>query len=286
MPARSSWYAFTLAYVDAKWAHASPGHRRCIAEALTDSTEVLLTSEKGKPHREDLRAALRLWAYSDRLTLKGQEPPAELIPALRWLEHNTVPMSEFLPDGNGTATARTVLDRLAIKQDGKAAAATTVIRKRMTLNNALEYACENKILPANPLKFVKWIRPRTVQELDMCVVVNTDQAERLLDAVNAQGKRAMRMVAFFAVMYYAALRPEEATDLRKDNIISLPDEGWGKMLLTNAQPRNGSRWTDSGKPRERRPLKHRAEVPIHPDLVKIQCREVKDPGPVSRLLIT
>jgi integrase len=82
------------------------------------------------------------------------------------------------------------------------------------------------------------------------------------------------MVSFFALMYYAALRPEEATDLRKDNIISLPDEGWGEMVLTNAQPRTGSRWTDSGKPRERRPLKHRAEgetrpVPMHPDLVKI-----------------
>src|SRR4051812_33544372 len=38
-----TWYEFSLAYVDTKWPYASPGHRRCIAEALTDSTEVLLT---------------------------------------------------------------------------------------------------------------------------------------------------------------------------------------------------------------------------------------------------
>lgn len=31
------------------------------------------------------------------------------------------------------------------------------------------------------------------------------------------------------------------------------------MLLTNASPCNGARWTNNGKPRERRPLKHRAE---------------------------
>jgi hypothetical protein len=88
--------------------------------------------------------ALRLWAYSDRLTKKDQQPPAEPLPALRWLERNTVAMSEFLPDGNGMATARAVLDRLSVKKDGKAASASTVIRKRMTLNNALEYACEKR----------------------------------------------------------------------------------------------------------------------------------------------
>ena len=36
------------------------------------------------------------------------------------------------------------------------------------------------------------------------------------------------MVAFFGCMYYAALRPEEAADLRQDNLVSLPGQGWGK----------------------------------------------------------
>ena len=44
------------------------------------------------------------------------------------------------------------------------------------------------------------------------------------------------------------------------------------MRLTLSEPRSGTRWTDSGKSRERRELKHRAAgevrlVPNHPELV-------------------
>ncbi len=80
------------------------------------------------------------------------------------------------------------------------------------------------------------------------------------------------MVAFYGCMYYAALRPEEAVDLRRDNLIDLPDDGWGEMLLTHSEPRSGTSWTDTGLARQRRELKHRAPgetrtVPIHPELV-------------------
>lgn len=37
-----SWYALTLDYTAVKWKYASPNHRRSIAEALTDATEVLI----------------------------------------------------------------------------------------------------------------------------------------------------------------------------------------------------------------------------------------------------
>jgi integrase len=75
-------------------------------------------------------------------------------------------------------------------------------------------------------------------------------------------------------MYYAALRPEEAIDLRHRNLISLPDRGWGEMRLTHSEPRSGTRWTNNGKSRERRELKHRAAgevrvVPIHPEFVAL-----------------
>jgi len=47
-------------------------------------------------------------------------------------------------------------------------------------------------------------------------------------------------VAFFGCMYYAAMRPEEVTDLRDINLVSMPGTGWGEFLLTNSQPRSGS----------------------------------------------
>jgi integrase len=137
-------------------------------------------------------------------------------------------------------------------------------------------ALERRLLTGNPLKSVTWSRPRKLKTVDPRCVINSGQARRFLDAVADNGPRGKRLKAFFGCMYYAALRPEEVSDLRKPNITSLPeqDEEWGEFLLTKSQHRNGSNWTDDGSVRQRRELKHRAEketrpVPIHPELVKL-----------------
>ena len=121
-------------------------------------------------------------------------------------------------------------------------------------------------------------------------MVNSDQARPLLAAVGQQGQRGERMVAFFGCLYYAALRPEEAVDLRRDNLASLPDQGWGELILTNSEPRSGTWWTDSGSARQRRELKHRPRgetrpVPIHPELVALLTQHLKryPSGPDGRI---
>ena len=120
-------------------------------------------------------------------------------------------------------------------------------------------------------------------------VVNPRQARALLDAVRAQQPSGPRLVAFFAVMYYAGLRPEEAINLSTDNVLLPPrawdaewhqwqdppdGQNWGELHLRSATPDAGSEWTDDGSPRERRQLKHRAEgdtriVPSHPELTRL-----------------
>jgi site-specific recombinase XerC len=82
------------------------------------------------------------------------------------------------------------------------------------LNKLMQYTVEVGTLPANPLKAVKWTRPRTLETVDPHTVVDSDQVRRLLAAVGQQGERRERMVASFGCMYYAALRPEEAVELR------------------------------------------------------------------------
>jgi integrase len=121
-------------------------------------------------------------------------------------------------------------------------------------------------------------------------VVLVAAAQLGLAATGQQGELGQRMVAFFACLYYAALRPEEAVDLRVTNLVSLPAQGWGEMILTNADPRTGSHWTDDGQPRQRRELKHRAlgdvrTVPVHPDLavMLIAHRDSYPPGPGGRV---
>jgi integrase len=284
-----TWYALTLDYAAAKWPYVAPNHRKSIAEALTDGTEATFVSHESPYRAEDIRRALRSWAYSDRLR-GATEPPADLAAVVRWLQTATIPVAELTRPGTGTARCRALLDRISRKQDGTAAAANTANRKRAVLNNLMQYAIEIGVVPANPLKAVKWTGPRTLKTVDPRTVVNADQARRLLAAVGRQDQRGERMVAFFGCIYYAALRPEEVIDLRLDNLASLPGHGWGELILTNSEPRSGTSWTDSGSARQRRELKHRPPgetrvVPIHPELAALVSQHLKKypPGPDGRI---
>lgn len=129
---------------------------------------------------------------------------------------NTLPTSRL----NDTAKLREVLDEISLKLDGTQAAAKTVGRKRAVIHNALEYADELKLVTANRLSEVKWKAPKTVRAIDKRVVVNPRQGRKLLAAVEAQKvdtaprrSSGPMLKAFFAGMYYAALRPEEAAML-------------------------------------------------------------------------
>ncbi len=288
-----SWYEFACAYVTAKWPYASPNHRRGIAETLTDVTEVLIRADAQAPPQEDgLRRALRDWAFSARARGDG-EPPHDLAPMVRWLAESSISLGDLVERGSNSASiVRAMLDRVSRKQDGTLAAPNTANRKRMVLNNVMEYACEIGALPTNPLKRVKWVKPRTAKAVDPRVVLNSGQARKLLAAVGEQGEIGQRLVAFFACMYYAALRPGEVMDLRRDALAALPPNGWGTMLLTNSSPRAGRKFTNAGMSRERRELKHRAAndtrfVPLHPELAAIlRCHLAQfGTGPDGRLFV-
>jgi hypothetical protein len=92
----------------------------------------------------------------------------------------------------------------------------------------------------------------------------------------------MRLMAFFACMYYAAMRPAEVIGLRNQDCW-LPSTGWGRITLAKSRPEVNRKWTDSGDAHEERGLKHRANddvrpVPIPPILVKILREHIKEHG--------
>lgn len=216
---------------------------------------MLIRSELPYPI-EDIRRALRTWAFSDRLR-GATDPPDDQAAVVHWLKTATVPVSELAQSGAGAACCRALLERISRKQDGTAAAANTPNRKRAVLNNLTQYAVETGALPVNPPKTIKWTRPRALKNIDPRTVVNSDQARRLLTAVGQQGERGERMVAFFGCMYYAALRPEEIVELRPREPRQPPGERLGRI-----------------DPDRRRELKHRPRgetwpVPIHPELVAL-----------------
>jgi len=111
--------------------------------------------------------------------------------------------------------------------NGKAAAPTTVRRRRAVFNNALQYAVELEELAANNLSRVGWRAPKVSEVVDRRVVINPDQARELLTAVTYVGRldRGRDVRGFFACLYFAGLRPAEALGLREQDC-RLPRTGW------------------------------------------------------------
>lgn len=173
---------------------------------------------------------------------------------------------------------RGVLDALAVRLDGRPAAATTIYRKRAVFYNALGLAVERRLLPTNPIDQVQWSAPEVAQAVDRRVVAGPGQVRALLDAVREAGRRGDHLVAFFGCLYFAGMRPGEAVALRADQCV-LPTEGWGRVELTRSEPQAGGAWTDDGEPRESLELKRRSvaeirPVPIPPELVDLLRRHL------------
>jgi integrase len=278
-----TWLDHAMDYVSIKWPGASPRHRRGIAEALTDITVALLPEEEAPVGAKELRRALYRYAFN--VPAPTQPVPEELASSMTWLQRG----SPALADLDDAVVLRGLLNRLALRQDGKPAAASTVTRKRATLHSVLQYAVELEVFPANPLKRVRWKAPVPTDVVDRRVVVNPAQARALLDAVWEQDPA---LAAFFACLYYAGLRPAEARNLRVDDC-TLPDSGWGRMLLTSSHQTSGRAWTDGATSGEDRGLKHRGRqdirlVPAHPELVRALRRHIDtfQLGRDGRLFVT
>ncbi|GAA4225420.1 integrase [Streptosporangium album] len=269
---------FVTAFIEMKWPHAAAKTRDGMSDALATVLPSLTIDRPGRPDAETLRTALR----KHLLLPEGKRPatPPEMAQAVRWLQSASLDLAAL----NDAKTVRLALDALALRLDGKAAAPNTIARKRAVLHAVLEYAVELEELDANPLHKVKWKPPKTTETVDPRVAVNPRQAQELLTMVTYVGGRGrgQRLMALFACMYYAALRPAEALGLRLQDC-HLPAGGWGRLTIDVSRPEVNTRWTDSGDAHEERGLKHRGRddvrpVPIPPELVKILRQHIDEYG--------
>ena len=195
--------------------------------------------------------------------------------ALAWLERASLPVSQL----SDPEVIRAALNGLCARLDGSPAAANTISRKRAAFHGALGYAVELGLLPANPLGLVHWHAPRAATAVNPATVASPAQVRAILDQA---ARIRPELAAFFGCLYYAALRPEEAVALRRDDLI-LPAHGRGTIILTAACPRTGTAWTSTGTPHEPRGLKHRADgairvVPIPPVMARMLRHHLRQFG--------
>ncbi|MFC9395007.1 tyrosine-type recombinase/integrase [Streptomyces sp. NPDC057027] len=265
-----TWYDFALQYVDMKWPRISANNRISTAKALTKATLALLRTEPVQYEGVDVRKALREYAFNKN---RRDEAPPESRAILAWIRRNSLPMSAWEDSKHVDA----VLQALDTMLDGTPAAASSAKRYRRILNVVLNYAVRQNVLQANPMPKGKGenTAPRTSGAVDKRSLLNPHQVAALLTWIAARPRTGHRLMAFFATLYYAGLRPEEAVALRVEDAV-LSATGWGELRVHTAKPEVGSHWTDDGEVHETRDLKGRASgdtrtVPVHPALVATLC---------------
>ncbi len=277
-----SWLQFSKDYVAARWDEIAPKTRESIADSLATVTQVMVENRSDRPAPRDLRRAL-LWAV---LPANAEaEPPKDIHDSLAWLDKHSQPLKAF----SDPQVVRKAVHQLARTLDDKPAAGDTYRRRRRGFNAALEFAVETGKLDENPLKRVKTKKVAVDDQVDPRVVVTHAQARELLTAMSYVGSwhraRGRRLVGFFAVMYYAGLRPAEAVALKATDC-ELPDKGWGRLILAESMPVATKRFTDSGERHDKRGLKQRDPnavriVPIPPRLVAYLRAHIDEFGVAS-----
>jgi integrase len=273
--ATTTWYAFAVGLADAKWKRSAAHSRKNRAEALMTATVALLRKQPDRFTPLQVRTALRRWAFN---TERRDEAPRDVTAILRWVERT----SHTLDALSDPQVARLVTDAIAANLDGTPAAASTLRRRRSILYNAGQYGVETGVFDANPFDWSDKGTSRSARAIDKRCLINPGQASALLAHIKAGKWGGTRLHAFFATLYYAGLRPEEAAALTVRDV-SLPQRGWGEILVHTARPEAGSLWTGNGTPYETRHLKARAKsdtrpVPAHPTLVAILRDYIANPG--------
>ncbi|MFD4998489.1 tyrosine-type recombinase/integrase [Streptomyces buecherae] len=280
------WFEFCREYVAGRGPASAAKSREGMADSLAAVALAMVQRGDGVPPDEELRLALR-WGVVP--ANREAEVPVALKAAYDWLSTSDRPVTDLLKP----EVFRDVQYRLSFRLNGKPAAGDTYRRRRRALNTALEHAVDAGLLATNPLQRVRGKRLGVNDRVDPRVLVNAVQGRQLLTAVSYVGswhrKRGRRLVAFYAVMYYAALRPAEAVGLRLADcdLPAPPEDGtapsWGVLTLQETRPVAGKQWTDSGERHDRRGLKAREvtedrPVPIPPVLVAILRKHISEHG--------
>ena len=178
--------------------------------------------------------------------------------ALAWLERASLPVSAL----NDGAVVSDMLDAIATRLDGGAAAPDYFARRRRVMHRVLAYAVRKKRLNKNPLSKGNlpegWTTPEKPEEaIDPRAVGSPELIADMLTVTSYVGRRqGPRFVAFFGCMFYAMMRPAEVTSLTEDGC-HLPEHGWGRLIFADSSPAAGREFTDNGQVHKDRGLKGR-----------------------------
>src|SRR4051794_19893109 len=253
------------AYVDWLWSSgAPPNTRRGVVASLAATVPLFVRQLDHAPDAGKLQRLLSTRALPP--PCRKEPLTAEDSAALSWLSRASRPLTDLADD----LVASELLTALGKSSTGRTVTSSTWDKRRAVLHRTVEFARSSGWIDVNPLTGRRLVAHHSGPvAVDPRVVVNPVQARQLLAAVTYVGgrrrrdrERGARLHAFFACLYYAALRPGEAQGLRRQDCV-LPGEGWGTLLLAQSRPEAGARfYADDGARNHERPLKRRSREEV------------------------
>lgn len=238
-----------------QWPEWQPRTRSSSVEALARFTWLAVKPKADVP--DDLRRYL-----TDTLV-----PDAVHVPEMeRWLDRNCLSLAEL--DREAVAE---IARRLSLKLDDRPLAATTANRYRTNAHACVLAAVEAGAIPTDP-----WPRrsrsrarrkvARTKATVDVRSLPDPPAMATAIAAMENLQPGSRVYQAMTAVAYYAGLRPSEVVMLRVKSL-TLPEEGWGRIDVTEAD----ISFDEPGEPKT-----GPRRVPIPPVLVDFLRRWVED----------
>lgn len=241
-----------------QWIEWQPRTRASAADALARFT-VLAVKPRSKPP-QGLRRYL-----TDALT---PDPSLARNDALeRWVDRHCLTLDEL-----DRETVGAIARKLGLKVDGKSPlAANTAKRYRTNVHACVLAAVEAGALSEDP--WPKRSRSRASRKaarvrrsVDVRALPGPEQMVEALAAIRSHQPASQTYQVMTSVVYYAGLRPSEVIMLRVGSL-TLPEEGWGRIDVTEAD-------IDFDEPGE--PKTGPRSVPIPPILVEMLTGWIDD----------
>lgn len=285
-------------YIDTKWEEASGHHRRNLAEVLMWAAIALLPSAHSQHQAVAARRALRTRQFNP---VRRDGASTEDQRWMAWAQKHS-PSVEYLAD---LANVRNVLADMQRQFNGKPRSANCKRRARSALNGFLEYAAEQQYVSTNQVASIRRGKKSSSGAIDRRRCANGEQKDALIENVRGL-TNGWRYAPYFGLQAYGGLRPEEAIDVRAEDL-ELPGgirgakldeltpaqmECWSRLHVHETASVVGSMWTDSGEVRDDRGLKmrERGEVRVidcEPKLTKLLIKHQLHPnwvpGPQGQL---
>jgi len=273
-----TWLSWSREWLGLKWPGWSGNSRRSGVESLVAIAPHMVAAQAAEPP-PGLGDWLRQVGYAHGVAIEETSVEA------KWVARWSAPLSEI-----DSKMIERALTGATTKRDGTQAATEVVRRRRTALNAVLKMAVKRGHLESNPMDQVEWKVPNRTIAVDITTVPSFLDIKQIADFTMATSTASARYGALFACVGLAGLRPSEVMGLRVGDL-TLPDSGWGGVVLRGATTSPGERFSDGPGAHEDKELKQRAvgavrPVPIPPQLVDYLRRHMLRFPPVDGRVFT